>query len=74
MRIELRVRGQLGERRARQFEGFEMTWTEAGDSILTGEVSDQSALYGLIRRVQSLGMQLISINEIDRGENESNLS
>jgi hypothetical protein len=45
-----------------------ITLEENGDTLLTGPVPDQAALFGLLRRVRDLGMQLISINCVDTGK------
>jgi hypothetical protein len=54
------VRGRLTERMAAAFE--EMT-LHAGtvDTVFTGEVKDQSQLYGLLNRLLDLGIELISV-------------
>ena len=54
------VRGELSGRYALAFEGMEME-TEAGRTILTGEVIDQPHLHGIIERIGSLGLDLVSI-------------
>jgi hypothetical protein len=41
-----------------------------GDTLLTGPVPDQAALFGLLRRVRDLGMQLISFNRVDTGNQD----
>ena len=38
--------------------------TEDGDTLLTGPVADQAALFGLLRKVRDLGLPLVSINEM----------
>ncbi len=57
-RAEIRVEGHLDEKWAEWFEGFEFTYTETGDTLLFGSVSDQSALYGLIAKLRDLGVKL----------------
>jgi hypothetical protein len=54
------VRGRLTERLAAALEG--MTLHAGGvDSVFTGEVKDQSQLYGLLDRPRYLGFELISV-------------
>jgi hypothetical protein len=54
------VRGRLTERLAMALEG--MTLSPGGvDSVFTGEVRDQSQLYGLLDRISDLGLELISV-------------
>ena len=59
---EIRIEGHLDEKWAEWFEGFDFTYTEMNDTLLTGCVSDQSALYGLIAKLRDLGVKLITVN------------
>jgi hypothetical protein len=54
------VRGRLTERLAAALEGMTLR-AGAVDSVFTGEVRDQSQLYGLLDRVRDLGLELISV-------------
>ena len=60
-RAEIQIAGCFDAQWAEWFEGFDFTYTEAGDTILTGYVQDQSALYGLIAKLRDLGAKLISV-------------
>jgi outer membrane PBP1 activator LpoA protein len=57
------VRRELGERYACAFEGMRME-TEGGQTILTGEVKDQSYLFGVLNRLNGLGLELLSVQVI----------
>ena len=57
-RIE--VRSELGERYASAFEGMRME-TRDGQTTLTGEVEDQPHLFGLLERINGLGLELLSV-------------
>jgi hypothetical protein len=59
---EIRIEGHLDKKWAEWFEGFDFTYTETGDTLLTGCVSDQSALYGLIAKLRDLGVRLKTVN------------
>lgn len=61
---EIRVAGQLGPEWTDWFGGLTMTQAPDGDTRLTGVVADQSALYGLLRRVRDLGLTLLAVNQI----------
>lgn len=63
---EIRLQGQLDQRWSDWFEGFTLTIHGDGTTTLTGPVTDQAALYGLLRRVGDLGVTLISVNELDK--------
>jgi len=65
---EIRVRGHLGDSWASRFEGFTVSPEADGETVLTGTGIDQAALHATIRRVQSLGMELVSVNKT--GERE----
>ncbi len=60
-RAEVRISGRLDARWTEWFEGFEFAYTEAGETILTGTLPDQAAIYGLIAKLRDLGVQLISV-------------
>ncbi len=65
---EIRIRGHLDARRwADWFEDLTITLVENGDTLLIGPVTDQAALYGLLRKVRDLGMPLVSVNQVDPG-------
>jgi hypothetical protein len=57
------VRSELSDRYAVAFEGMEME-TRNGDTILTGEVIDQPQLYGILDRINGLGLQLLSVQAL----------
>jgi len=65
---EIRLKGQLNERWADWFEGLTITLEEGGDTLLTGQVIDQAALHGLLRKVRDLGMTLVSVNFVNPGQ------
>ena len=68
MALQIRIKGHLGDDWTDWFGGMTITLEENGDTLLTGPVPDQAALFGLLRRVRDLGMQLISINRVDTGK------
>jgi hypothetical protein len=60
------VRSELSDTYAVAFEGMEME-TKDGDTILTGEIVDQPHLYGIIDRINGLGLQLLSVQTLPDG-------
>ena len=54
------VRAEIGERFAAAFEGMEVSVTQ-GQTIITGEVIDQSHLHGILDRINALGLELVSV-------------
>jgi len=63
--VEIRVEGHLDQTWADWLDGFTLTHTEESETTLTGEVKDQSALYGLIAKLRDLGVKLLSIKSIE---------
>ena len=61
LRVEVRVKGQIDTRWSEWFEGFSITHTDQGETILIGTLADQSALYGLIAKLRDLGFSLESV-------------
>jgi len=64
-RYEIRLRGHLDPRWAAQFEGLSLTLEPDGTTVLVGEVVDQAALHGLLRRVRDLGLPLVSVLDVE---------
>jgi predicted AlkP superfamily pyrophosphatase or phosphodiesterase len=57
---EIRVRGPMGPTTMQAFPA--LTATRSGyDTLLTGSLPDQSALYGVINQLDVLGLQLLEI-------------
>jgi hypothetical protein len=54
------VRGCLTQRIGSALEGMRLE-TGEDETVFTGEIRDQSQLYGLIDRVQDLGLELVSV-------------
>lgn len=57
---EIRLRGRLDPRWEASFEGMTLT-SGAGLTRLTGPVTDQAALHGLLARLRDLGLPLVSV-------------
>lgn len=58
---QIRVEGHLGPQWTEWFGGLTITLEDSGETLFTGPVADQSALYGLLRKVRDLGMPLLSV-------------
>lgn len=71
---EIRVRGHLDDRWADRFDGLTLSREGSGDTVLTGQVVDQAALYGLLRRVRDIGVPLISVTLIGTGPTKADSS
>jgi hypothetical protein len=62
---QIRIRGHLGPRWNDWFEGMTVEPEANGDTLLTGPVVDQAALYGVLRSVRDVGLPLLSVVRID---------
>ena len=59
------LRGELSDSFGVLFDGMQLHRV-AGTTVLTGNVTDQVHLLGLIERVQELGVELVSVNQDNR--------
>jgi hypothetical protein len=58
---EIRIKGHLDSRWVNWFEEMTISLEEDGNSLLTGMVVDQAALYGLLKKVRDVGVTLLSV-------------
>ena len=56
------LKGHLDKNWAERFEGFTLTHESDGTTMLTGEIVDQAALHGLLKKIRDLGVPLLSVN------------
>lgn len=61
MNYDIRVKGDLGPQWAGWFDGLTVIPAEDGDTLLTGPIVDQAALYGLLRKLRDIGLPLVSV-------------
>jgi hypothetical protein len=64
---QIRIKGHLGQQWTDWSGGLTITLEDNGTTLLTGPVVDQAALYGLLRRVRDLGMELLSVIRVKPG-------
>ncbi len=69
---EITILGNLDSRWSDWFDGWDFTPRDDGTTILTGPVVDQAALYGLLVKIQSLNLPLVSVKKYEGfgGKNE----
>ena len=60
---KIRIGGHLDAQWQDWFDGMSVRLEADGTTLLSGPVPDQPALYGLLRKVHDLGLQLISVNQ-----------
>ena len=57
------ARSKLSERYASAFDGMRME-TKDGQTILIGEIIDQPHLFGILDRINGLGLELLSVQAL----------
>ena len=68
-RYEIRVRGPIGPTIMQAFPTLAAT-RSGQDTLLTGSLPDQSALYGVIHQLEALGLHLLEIRRLPTGDPE----
>jgi hypothetical protein len=58
---EIVVKGQLDTDWSGWLEGLTITYSNKGETILSGPIRDQAALHGLLAKVRDMGLFLISV-------------
>jgi hypothetical protein len=62
---ELRVKGRLSRALTSEFEQLALEASvKPVETVLSGPVEDQAALHGLLRRIESLGLELVEVRRV----------
>ncbi len=62
------VKGSLDNRWAGWFDGFILAPLGKDATLLRGRVADQAALYGVLGKINNLGLPLVLVARVDPGE------
>ena len=62
---EIKIKGQLPESWTDWFDGLTFTYESDGTTRIKGEIIDQAALHGVLKKVRDLGLPLLSMNLVD---------
>jgi len=65
MIYQIRLEGHLDDQWTGWFGGMTITMEENVNTLLTGPVVDQAALFGLLKKIRNLGMPLVSVNRVE---------
>jgi hypothetical protein len=57
----IRVSGHLASRWGAWFDGMTLTRHDDGTTVIHGTVTDQAALHGLLRKLNDMGVPLVSV-------------
>jgi len=64
---QIRLKGTLNSSWSDWFDGFTIT-VQGDETFLDGVVPDQSALHGILAKINDLGLSLISIMKLSQAE------
>ncbi len=64
--VQIRVDGCIDEQWSSWFGGLIITHTDRGETILSGVVADQAALYGVLSMLRDLGLPLLSVESDEK--------
>jgi hypothetical protein len=67
---EIRVEGHLTDHWSDWFEGLVIRNDPNGETTLSGPISDQAALLGILNKIQALNLTLISVYKLTSREQE----
>ena len=65
MRYQIRVRGRLGRTMLAAFPALHAQ-ADGEDTVLTGTLADQAALYGVLARTEALGLELLEVRRLQK--------
>ena len=60
--VEIRVKGCIDEHWSSWLAGLSITHPNSNETILSGKVADQAALYGVLSMLRDLGLPLLSVS------------
>ena len=58
----IRIQGHLPDRYAAWFAPLTLTREPSGETLLTGELVDQGALFGILLKIRDLGLPLLTVS------------
>jgi hypothetical protein len=68
----IRLRGHVDAAWFDALDGLEASYEGSGETVRTGSVADQAALFGVLARVRDLGVPLLSVTEVTEKEGIAN--
>jgi hypothetical protein len=66
---EIKIRGVASDLVRAEFDDVEL-WEAPGATWLRTSGADMAALYGLIKRIEALGLVLLKVDTVDAGESD----
>jgi hypothetical protein len=65
---QVRIGGTLNERWSDWFGDFTIVPQADGETLLTGPVTDQLALHGILSTIRDLGLPLLSVQQVEASD------
>jgi hypothetical protein len=63
--VEIRVKGRIDERWSEWLDRLTIHHTAQDETVLTGPILDQAALYGLMSKLRDLGLALALVRCVE---------
>jgi epsilon-lactone hydrolase len=60
MNYQIRIRGRLGRTMRTAFPALDVQ-AQGEETVLTGSLTDQAALYGVLHQIEALGLELLEV-------------
>ena len=64
LQVEIRLKGHIDRDWANRLFSLQITHNADGNTVLSGLLRDQAELQGILSRLASLGIELISVNTL----------
>ncbi|MGD2157110.1 MAG: hypothetical protein PVG14_10425 [Anaerolineales bacterium] len=68
---EIRIEGHPDETRTKEFQGLRVTSLPNGETLISGRIIDQAALFGILIRIRDMGIHLISLTRHDEKKSDT---
>ena len=62
---QIRLQGHLDKRWSAWLDGLAVIHKEDGTTLLSGALTDQAALYGVLIKIRDLGLPLVSVQRVE---------
>lgn len=59
--VEIRVKGKIDLHWSEWLEGLEIIHEGEDETLLTGQIVDQATLYGILKKLRDLGLNLLLV-------------
>jgi hypothetical protein len=70
---EIRMEGELSESWSSWFEGMSIRHEASGETVLSGQLPDQTALHGVLIRIRDLGLPIVHVIRV-KGDDQTRKS